>query len=109
MTSINPRASHRAWAAASHLGMPFWSFLLPLFVWLLSKPDSFQRIHARQAFSFQLVWLPVGFVGTVLMIWAVEPLLLLIALGFIIELPQVARALIGRPPFRFPRFSVLEP
>lgn len=92
----------------SHLGVPLWSIVIPAIVWSTSPEGSFARAHARQAFSFQLVYLPVGLLSTGLMIWhGPKPLLLCILVGVVLEAPQVVRALRGVPPFRLVPFDVL--
>lgn len=102
--------SERLWAALSHLGVPFWSVVLPTIVWAVSPVGSFRRLHARQAFSYQLVYLPFHVFFTALMIWgAVGPLLICMLVGFIFELPQIARATAGKEPYPVPPFQLLKP
>lgn len=103
--------SERTWAAVSHLGVPFGSVTLPAFVWLVSPVGSFRRAHARQALSYQLVYLPFHVFFTVLlMLWgSVGPLLICMLVGFVLELPQIARALLGRNPYPLPPFQLLKP
>ena len=101
--------SERVWAAVSHLGVPFLSMALPTIVWSVSPVGSFRRIHARQAFSYQLVYLPFHVFFTALMLWGpVGPLLICMLVGFILELPQIARALMGREPYPLPPFQLLK-
>lgn len=108
-TTMSER-SERLWAAASHLGVPLWSVILPLMVWMLAPAGSFRRRHARQAFSFQIVYLPVHIGFTAWMLAGpVGPLLLCMLVGFLLELPQIARALAGRDPIPFPPFLLLKP
>jgi hypothetical protein len=107
--SLSERAE-RLWAAASHLGVPFWSMILPAVVWAVSPVGSFRRRHARQAFSYQLVYLPFHIGFTALMVWGpVGPLLVCMLVGFLLELPQVGRALMGRDPLPLPPFQLLKP
>lgn len=76
---------------------------LPLVVGAISE-QPFRKDHARQALVFQLgfsvLWVvAVGstIVGEVLPGWT---LLILLSIGFVAEVPQIARALSGRPPFQ---------
>ena len=102
--------SERVWAAVSHLGVPFWSMILPTIVWSVSPVGSFRRSHARQAFSYQLVYLPFHLCFTALMLWGpVGPLLICMLVGFILELPQIGRALMGKKPYPLPPFQLLTP
>ena len=90
-------------AAIAHLGLPIWGFFLPLLVWATSGQDPFRRAHARQAFAFQIAFLAVWVVLVVLMMSDVLPLsrlLAVAAVAFGLELLQVARALVRRPPLR---------
>ena len=108
-SSISAR-TERIWAAVSHLGVPFWSIILPTIVWAVSPVGSFRRIHARQAFSYQLVYLPFHLFFTALMLWGpVGPLLICMLIGFILELPQIARAMMGKKPYPLPPFQLLKP
>ena len=102
----------RGVAALAHLGVPIFSVLLPLAVWSSSPPQSFQRAHARQAFSFQVVFLACWVVLVTLMaIGAVAPMTLLAVggLGLLLELPNVARALAGNGPIRLIPVEPLAP
>ena len=102
--------SERLWAAVSHLGVPFWSLILPTIVWAVSPVGSFRRLHARRAFSYQLLYLPFHLFFTALMIWGpVGPLLICMLVGFILELPQIARAVMGKDPYPLPPFQLLKP
>jgi uncharacterized Tic20 family protein len=102
--------SERIWAAVSHLGVPFGSVLTPTIVWSVSPSGSFRRVHARQAFSYQLVYLPFHVFFTGLMLWGpVGPLLICMLVGFVLELPQIARALLGKSPYPLPPFLILKP
>jgi hypothetical protein len=102
--------SERLWAAVSNLGVPFWSLILPTIVWAVSPVGSFRRLHARQAFSYQLVYLPFHLFFTALMIWGpVGPLLICMLVGLIFELPQIARAIVGKKPYPWPPFQLLKP
>jgi hypothetical protein len=106
----NKARSERVWAAVSHLGVPFWSLILPTVVWSVSPVGSFRRLHARQAFSYQLVYLPFHLFFTALMLWGpVGPLLICMLVGFILELPQIARAMMGKKPYPLPPFQLLKP
>ena len=106
---ISERAE-RLWAAGSHLGVPFWSVILPAIVWSVSPMGSFRRRHARQAFSFQIVYLPLHVGFTALMLTGpVGPLLVCMLVGFLLELPQIFRALTGRDPLPLPPFFILKP
>ena len=93
-----------------HLGMPILSVVLPLVVWSTGRPGSLSRRHARQAFAFQCVYLPFHIVATAFMLTcSVTPLLVCMALGLLFELPQVARGLTGREPFRLVPIDLLQP
>jgi Protein of unknown function (DUF2510) len=108
--SERPERSERVWAAVSHLGVPFWSMILPTIVWSVSPVGSFRRVHARQAFSYQVVYLPFHAFFTAMMIWGrVGPLLICMLVGFVLELPQIARALMGKAPYPLPPFLLLGP
>lgn len=96
-----PTPADRWIAALSHCGVPLYGLLLPLLVWAFSERHPFRRRHASQAFSFQCVFLAGWVVAVVLMMTGrVEPLVLLavLAAAMVVELPQMARALVGRPP-----------
>jgi len=106
----NLTAGDRWIAAGSHLGVPFWAFFLPLIVWGTSPIGSFRRLHARQAFSYQLIYFPFHVVLTVAMAFgSVKPLLVCMLVGFVLELPQVLCAALGRRPLPLPPFRVLKP
>lgn len=103
-----PASSERAWAAASHLGVPFGSFVLPLIVWLVSDGRLFARTHAAQSFSYQLIYLPFHIAASAfLLMGRVGPLLVCMAVGFLLETPQMVRAMLGKPPLRLPPFKLL--
>jgi hypothetical protein len=88
-------------AAAAHLGVPSFSVITPLIVWSLSSPGTLPRRHARQAFSYQCLYLPIHIALTALMLFGpFMPLLLCLTAGFALELPQIALAMAGRPPLR---------
>ncbi|MGD9796322.1 MAG: hypothetical protein AB7V43_22880 [Acidimicrobiia bacterium] len=95
-------------AAGSHLGVPFCALFLPLIIWGTSPIGSFRRLHARQAFSYQLIYFPVHVALTVVMAFgAVKPLLVCMLLGFALEIPQMVCAALGRRPLPLPPFKVL--
>ena len=101
--------SERFWAAMSHFGVPLWSVILPAIVWAMAPAGSFRRRHARRAFSFQVVYLPVHAGLAIYMLWGSEgPLLVCMLLGFLLELPQAARALVGKEPYPVPPFQLLK-
>ncbi len=61
------------------------------------------------AFAFQCVYLPFHIAATVLMVsGSVTPLLACMALGLLLELPQVVRGLTGREPFRLIPIDILQ-
>jgi len=79
-------------------------------VWAVSDGKHLRRRDARQAFSLQCVFLAVWIVLVGLMMFAAiktSVLLGVLGLGFVVELPQVGRALAGRPPFRIVLLEVL--
>jgi uncharacterized Tic20 family protein len=96
--------------ALSHLGIPIYGFILPLIVWAVSEKKPFRRAHSRQALSFQCVFLVPYVICIGLMAFgklnALVPVTLL-AVGFVLEIPQVRRALAGRPPRRLIPVEVL--
>jgi uncharacterized Tic20 family protein len=99
-------------AALAHLGVPIYGLFLPLIVWAVSASKPFRRAHARQAFSFQCIFLALWVVAVGLTIFgALSPLALLsiLAVALLIELPQVRRALVGEQPFRMVPFEILQP
>jgi len=104
-------AAERGWAAVSHLGIPFWSVFVPLVVWFASPVGSLRRRRARRAFSYQLLYLPFHLVFTARMAFggSAAPLVVCILVGFLLELPQVARALRGKDPYPIPPFQLLRP
>jgi len=109
---VVPTSADRRIGALAHLGVPIYGFILPLVVWAVAKESPFRRAHARQAFSFQVGFIAVWVVGVVLMaLGTLSPLVLLalLGVGFVAELPQVARALRGQPPLRLIPFEVLRP
>ena len=108
--SATSARSERVWAAVSHLGVPFWSLILPTVVWSVSPVGSFRRLHARQAFSYQLVYLPFHLFFTAVMLWGPGgPLLICMLVGLILELPQIARAMMRKKPYPLPPFQLLKP
>ena len=110
-TTVKQRPPADRWiAAVAHLGIPLYSVFCPLVVWTISASHPFRREHARQAFSMQVTFLAVWVVLVVLMafnVLATSVLLTVLAVGFVAELPQVARALAGRPPLRLIPFELL--
>jgi hypothetical protein len=89
--------------------VPCWALFLPLIIWGTSPIGSFRRLHARQAFSYQLIYFPVHVALTVVMAFgAVTPLLVRMLVGFVLEIPQVVCAARGRPPLPLPLFKVLK-
>jgi uncharacterized Tic20 family protein len=99
-------------AALAHLGVPIYGLFLPLIVWAVSAASPFRRAHARQAFSFQCVFLALWVVAVGLTIFGLlSPLILLaiVAIAFLFELPQVRRALAGEQPLRMVPFALLQP
>ena len=79
--------------------------------WANTTHGSFPRVHARQAFSYQCIYLPLHIAFTLVMLLTGEPMPLLIclAIGFALELPQVVLALLGRAPLPLPPFLLLKP
>ncbi|MCU1368393.1 MAG: hypothetical protein JWL72_2223 [Ilumatobacteraceae bacterium] len=58
----------------------------------------------------QVANLPIHVVLTLLLLAGpVGPLLIGIAVGFALEVPQVIRGLSGKPPYAYPRFLLLGP
>jgi hypothetical protein len=95
--------SDRRIAALAHFGVPIYSVLLPLTIWGTSASHPFRRDNAREAFSFQCVFLGLWIVLVGLMITgrlSAITLLILLGLAFLLELPQAARAISGRQPWR---------
>jgi hypothetical protein len=87
-------------AAIAHLGIPIYSVFLPLTLYRMST-QPFRRMHARRAIPVQGVFLAFWVVLLALaesgvIAWAVLPLVLIAAL--LLEVPNVARALAGKPP-----------
>lgn len=98
-----PTSDRRGIAAIAHLGVPLFGVILPLAIWATSPPGSFQRTHASQALPFQALFLALWIVLVVGMaVGSVAPTTLLIVLSsaFVLEIPQVILALVGRPPVR---------
>jgi uncharacterized Tic20 family protein len=90
-------------AAFAHLGIPIYGPLLPLIVRAVSKDKPFRREHASQALAYQLCFYGLWLILTVLcIIYEALPMNVMgvvAVLGFLLEVPQVARALRGQPPF----------
>jgi hypothetical protein len=111
-------SSDRWIAAASHLGVPLYGPVLPGVIWATSSHHSFRRIHAAQAFSFQVVFIVVWvlLIGTYL-VTASRPsgapengpfvLLGVLLITLVLELPNVVLALAGKPPLPLPPFWIL--
>lgn len=99
-------------AALAHLGVPIYGPFLPLALFWFPAPSRFRRRHASAAVSFQLVFIAawvvivalsaLAFVSPITMLWV------LLAV-FVIELPNVVGAAIGREPIRIVPFQVLNP
>jgi uncharacterized Tic20 family protein len=108
--SVPTSTSDRVVGALAHLGIPICGFILPLVIWSVCRTKPFQRAHARQAFAFQCLFLVpyVAVVGLV-MFGDVDPIAAaaMLGFGFLLELPQVARALTGRPPLRMVPVNLL--
>src|SRR5260370_36340855 len=99
--AVEPSTADRRLAALAHLGVPLYSVLLPLVVWATSGTKPFRRAHARQAFSFQCLFLVVWLIAVGLMLFGVlGPLMLVavLAVGLVLEFAQVVVAMAGRPP-----------
>ena len=96
-----PTRRDRALAAASHLGFPLWSVVLPLAFWAASPPESFIRGHARQAFSLQCIVLLAWATAMVFVAFQNDfrPALAVAASALLTELVQIIRAIAGRRPF----------
>jgi hypothetical protein len=111
MTVKQTTGSERLLAAAANLGVPFASIGPSLAIWANTATGTHPRAHARRAFSYQCVYLAFHVVFTVVMLVSGDPkpLLICLAVGFVLELPQVALALLGRPPLPLPPFLLLKP
>lgn len=95
-------------ACIAHLGVPFGSVINPLVIWSINPTGSFARGHARQAFSYQCLYLPFHVVCTALMLFGpVAPLLICMTVGFLLEIPQLVRGSLGLPPLRLVPFTIL--
>ena len=97
-------------AALSHLGVPIYGPLLPLFLFKSRAGGRFRREHASQAFSFQCAFLLAWVVLVVLAVsglvgWVVLPIVL--AVAFVAQLPNVARAFKGEPPLQVMPLTLL--
>ena len=111
-------SSDRWIAAASHLGVPLYGPVLPGVIWAASSNHPFRKVHAAQAFSFQVVFIVVWVlaIGAYLVTTAMPsgapelgPLALLaVALVSVaLEVPNVVRALAGKQPLPLPPFRIL--
>ena len=72
----------KVWVLISHLGAIVFSFVAPLFVWLLQHEESDEiEEHARASLNFQLTVF-VGYLGAYLLtfIWIGYPILYLLML-----------------------------
>ncbi len=90
--------------------MPIYSLFLPLIIWAVSPSHPYRRSHARQAFSFQCVFLAVWVVLVALLAMVRVGALVMLAvlmLGLLLEVPQVVRAMTGKPPLRIVPVEVL--
>ncbi len=97
----------RFWAAASHVGTFCGGPLTPLIVWSASPTGSLRRSHARQAFAYQMVYLPVYVLVLVKeLVFAnrVESVFICVGIGVALTVPQMIRAAIGKPPWPVPPF-----
>ena len=94
--------------ALAHLGVPFMGPFLPLGVGAMNE-QPFRKEHARQALTFQLgfiaIWLVVTVLTIVLAVLPPSVLPVILGIAFLAEVPQIARALSGKPPFRLARDS----
>lgn len=108
-TLVPTATSVDRWVGAlAHLGVPFMEPFLPLGVGAMNE-QPFRKEHARQALTFQLAFIAIWFVVTVLTILlAVLPpsvLPVILGIAFLAEVPQITRALTGKPPLRLAKDS----
>ena len=97
-----PDQRSRWLAAASHLGFPFYTVLLPVVIWVTSQPRSFVRSHARQALSFQCLFLVAWIISLMFVVFRndMRPLVLCALTALVVESVQIIRALRGRQPIQ---------
>lgn len=98
---INPRLA----AILANLGIPFFGPLLPLVVWTTHRRGGLPQRHAVQALGFQLVFTAIWLSVVVIESGRSSPngsvLLTIFSVGFLLQLPQIARACQGRYPHRY--------
>ena len=101
--SDSPCAGDRGVGALAHLCIPLWGPVLPLIVREVTA-QPFRKEHARQALPFQLcffaLWVVLVVLAVALKVVPVTALPIVALLGFLAELPQVIRALAGKPPYQ---------
>lgn len=82
--------------------------LLPLSVGGISA-EPFRKEHARQALTFQLgffaLWIVVSVLSIIVAVVPPSVMVVVLGLGFLAEMPQLACALFGRPPIRIAKDS----
>jgi uncharacterized Tic20 family protein len=103
-------STDRQVGALAHLGIPIYGFILPLVIWAMCRTKPFRRDHARQAFAFQCAFLvPYASAVGLVMFGDLDPIVLavMLGIGFLLELPQVVRALSGRRPLGLVPFQLL--
>lgn len=92
--------------------MPLWSVLTPGLLFALGNPSGLRRRHASAAFSFQVVFLAC-WIGCVFAVGfaSMAPEVMPIVLGvvFLLQLPNVMLALVGREPIRMVPVWILNP
>jgi hypothetical protein len=104
-------AKDRWLAAFANLGVPIYGPFLPLLVWAVSgTKHPLARAHARTAFTFQCAFFAV-YVPTAVFVM-LDPtriLVLVVLLGgaFVLELPNVIRAVRGSNPWRLIPLMIL--
>ncbi len=108
---MGPSPRDRWLAAASHLGVPVYGPLLPLAIFFASKGKAFRQQHASRAFTFQCLFL-LGWIVLVglMAVGAIDPVVLLLVLAgvFVVEMPNVIQALLGRPPIHIVPMTILK-
>ena len=103
-------STDRLVGALAHLGIPIYGFVLPLVIWAMCRTKPFRRDHARQAFAFQCAFLLPYAAAVALVTFDdldVIVLAVVLGIGFLLELPQVVRALSGRRPLGLVPFRLL--
>jgi hypothetical protein len=91
---LAPTTSADRWVGAlAHLGVPFMGPFLPLGVWAMNE-QPFRKEHARQALTFQLgfiaIWVVISVLSILVGVLPPSVMVVVLGLGLLSEMPQIA-------------------